>query len=167
MNFSGCSGNFPGGCYSDRQTVHYWGEEYVMSCWQWPSLDVRRSCQHLATCLWSAGWPEAEEAFCFPVRTRSEVITFKALFITYDKVQACSQLQGSCQATGVHNALERSTCPRYCLSTFPNNGRNGIMRVDWLALYFPTCISHIEIKQGSETTKLNKQSRIVSTSKVL
>lgn len=141
MNFSGCWGNFPGGCYSDRQKVHYQDDVCVMSCWQWPSLDVRRNCHHLAACLWSACWPEAEEAFCFPVSAEREVLTFNALYITYDKVQACSQLQGSCQATEMlMMPLKESMFQRYCLSTFQNKQQkwdHGIRLTGSVLSYMP------------------------------
>lgn len=37
------------------------------------------------------------------------------------------------------------------------------MGLDWLALYFPTCLSHIEIRQRSAAPSLNKQTRVVLT----
>lgn len=121
MNFSGCWGNFPGGCYGDRQKVHYRGDACVMSCWQWPSLDVRRSCHRLIARLWSPCWPAVEEAFCFPVSTKGEVLIFNALSISYDKVQACSQLQQSCQAMEVLTMpLKVSMFQRCSLSTLQN-----------------------------------------------
>lgn len=115
MNFSGCWGNFPWGCCSDRQQVHYWGNM------QWLFLDVSRNCHPLAACLPSACWPGAAEAFCFPDSAESEALIFNAFCITQGKVQACSHAHGSCQAMEMlMMALKYSTFRRYCLPTFQN-----------------------------------------------
>lgn len=163
MNSSGCGGNFPGGCYINRQKVHYQGDACIMSCWLWPSLVIRTNSHRLAAWLWSARWPDVEEAFRLPASAEREVLVFNALYTTSDKVQACHQLHGSCQAVEVltvplkETTFQRSVCPHF------KTNRSGITEVDQLALYFPTCPSHIEIRQRSETPNLNKKTGFVLT----